>query len=42
MRPGGIIMADDIKLNAAWDEFVQRESPATHTVLDGRLGIARK
>ena len=42
LRPGGIIMADDIKLNAAWDEFVQRESPAMHTVLAGRLGIARK
>lgn len=42
LRPGGVIMADDIKLNAAWDEFVQRQSPATHTVIAARLGIARK
>jgi hypothetical protein len=42
LKRGGILMADDVGLNTAWDDFVKRHQPPYQRVFLDRLGVAVK
>jgi predicted O-methyltransferase YrrM len=42
LKPGGLLLSDNVNYNAAWDDLVKKYCPSQSLILDGRLGVAVK